>query len=103
VSAIGSATTLSFRGCQITVQVCYNPAHNSRLRVIAKAAFNGVFEIDRVAGRALVPIAEVHAIVARGAPCVESAQRCRAIDFASWKRSGFFELSSESSRCRIGR
>ena len=43
---------------------------------------NGVFEIDRVAGRALVPIAEVHAIVARARlawsePKMQSLSNCQ--------------------------
>jgi len=35
------------------------------LRLDSDRSFDSVFEIDRIAGRALVPIAEVHAIVAR--------------------------------------
>jgi hypothetical protein len=56
---------------------------------------NGVFEIDRVAGRALVPITEVHAIVAR-AHLAQSEPKMSRDRFRYLERNGFSNRHREA-------
>ena len=57
---------------------------------------NGVFEIDRVAGRALVPIAEVHAIFA-GAQQAQGEPKMSRDRFGLLERNGFLNRHWEAA------
>jgi len=92
VSATGSATTLSSgdarsRSKSVTIQLTL------ALTSHRDGGVNGVFEIDRVAGRALVPIAGAHAIVA-GAHLAQGEPEMSRDRFGFLERHKFVKLSS---------
>ena len=52
---------------------------------------HGVFELVRVVGRALVPIAEVHTILARTQPAQSKSEMARD-RFGLWERHSFMKV-----------